>query len=76
MFPLPMTLHRIYRVRQTGHKLTGGTFMFCSNNSWGSCSWIIIIIILLFACGGSSGCGRSSGWNNGCGCNQNSSCGC
>jgi len=48
--------------------------MFCGNNSWGSCSWIIIIIILLFACGG---CGQSTGWNNGgCGCGQNTGCGC
>ena len=44
--------------------------MFC-NNSMGSCSWILIIIILLFACGGQSG-----GWSSGgCGC-QSNSCGC
>ena len=46
--------------------------MFCGNNSWGSCSWIIIIIILLFTCGGSAG----TGLNNSCGCSRNSGCGC
>jgi len=43
--------------------------MFCNscNNSW---LWILIILILLFSCGGSYG----GGWNNGC-CEHNG-CGC
>lgn len=41
--------------------------MFCNsyNNSW---LWILIILILLFSCGGNS-------WNNGCGCENNCGCG-
>lgn len=42
----------------------------CGNNS---CLWIIIILIVLFACGGwggccNNGCGCDNGCNNGCGC--------
>ena len=40
----------------------------CGNNS---CLWIIIILIVLFACGGWGGCcdnGCDNGCNNGCGC--------
>ncbi len=46
--------------------------MGCCNNGWGgnSCLWIIILIIILFSCGG---CGNSCGGNN-CGCNNG--CGC
>ena len=46
--------------------------MGCCNNSWGgnSCLWIILILIIIFACGG-NGCGNSCG--NSCDCN---SCGC
>lgn len=45
--------------------------MGCGNN-WGGCGclWIIIILIVLFAC-----CGNGWGGNsNGCGCSNN--CGC
>ena len=49
--------------------------MFCGNNN--SCLWVLIIIILLFGCGGCNngcgGCGNGCGCNNGCG---NNSCGC
>lgn len=38
----------------------------CNNN----CSWIWIIIILLFFCGGcgNNSCGNNGWNNNGCGC--------
>ncbi|MGI6012945.1 MAG: hypothetical protein ACOX7K_01485 [Oscillospiraceae bacterium] len=40
--------------------------MFCGNGN--NCFWIIIILILLFCCGG-WGCGNNcSCENNGCGC--------
>lgn len=41
--------------------------MGCGNNCWGgnSCLWIIILIIILFCCGG---CGNT--FNNGCGNNS------
>ena len=47
--------------------------MGCCNNSWGgnSCLWIILLIIILFGCGGNScgcGCNNNCGCNNGCGC--------
>ena len=43
--------------------------MCCGNNGWGGsgCLWIILLIIL-FACGGWGG--------NGCGCNNSCGCGC
>lgn len=44
--------------------------MGCCNNGWGGsgCLWIIILIIILFSCGGcGNGCGNC-GCNNGCGC--------
>ncbi len=44
--------------------------MGCCNNSWGgnSCLWIILILIILFGCGGcGNGCGNSCDCN-GCGC--------
>lgn len=42
--------------------------MFCGNNMGGL--WIIIILILLFGCGGfGNGCCNECGGNNcGCGC--------
>ncbi len=46
--------------------------MGCNNGcGWGgnSCLWIIIILIVLFACGGNGCCGN-------CGCNNNNGCGC
>lgn len=48
--------------------------MGCCNNNWGgsNCLWIILILIILFGCGG-NGCGN--GCNNGCDCGCNS-CGC
>ena len=50
----------------------------CNNNCGfgGSCClWILILIILIFACGGcGNGCGNSCGCNNNCGCNTG--CGC
>lgn len=46
-------------------------FMFCGNGN-NSCLWIIIILIILFCCGG-WGCGNNCG-NNNCGCDNN--CGC
>ena len=49
--------------------------MFCGNNGWGgnSALWIIILIIILFGCGGfGNGCNNN---NCGCGCNNND-CGC
>ena len=44
--------------------------MCCGNNGWGGngCLWIILLIIILFACGGWGG--------NGCGCNNSCGCGC
>ena len=51
-----------------------GYIMFCGNGN-GSCLWIILILILLFCCGGCGGnnCGAAYGGNNlggncGCGC--------
>ena len=47
--------------------------MFC-NNCNTSALWIIILIIILFGCGGcGNGCG---GCGNGCGCGSNNGCGC
>ena len=44
----------------------------CGNNSG---LWIIIVLILLFSCGGfGCGCGGNCGCENNCGCNCN--CGC
>lgn len=42
--------------------------MFCGNNN--SCLWVLIIIILLFGCGGgcNNGCGNGCGNNNCGGC--------
>jgi len=39
------------------------------NNCWGSngCIWILILILILFCCGGNFGCG-GCGNNCGCGC--------
>ena len=44
--------------------------MCCGNSGWGGngCLWIILLIIILFACGGWGG--------NGCGCNNSCGCGC
>ena len=44
--------------------------MCCGNNGWGGngCLWIILLIIILCACGGWGG--------NGCGCNNSCGCGC
>lgn len=48
--------------------------MFCNSCNNNSCLWIIIILILLFTCGGNWG-GTWSG--NNCGCdNNNCGCGC
>jgi len=48
-------------------------FMFCGNG--GNCLWIIIILILLFCCGG-CGFGGNCGCNNCCNdcCNNNCCC--
>ena len=43
--------------------------MFC--NVCNGSLWIIILIIILFGCGG-----NSWGCNNGCGCENNCGCGC
>ena len=40
-------------------------------NGFGGCCWIIILLVILFACGG---CGANAFNNGGCGCNNN--CGC
>ena len=52
----------------------------CGNNG---CLWLIIILIILFACNGSGfgcgnncGCGCNCGCNNNCGCDNNCGCGC
>ena len=48
----------------------------CFGNN-GGCLWLIIILIILFACGGCGswgGCGNGCG--NGCGCDNNCGCGC
>lgn len=44
--------------------------MCFGNNGFGGngCLWIILLIIILFACGGWGG--------NGCGCNNSCGCGC
>jgi len=41
----------------------------CNNN----CSWILIILVLIFFCGG-NGCGNT--WNNGNGNGCGNDCGC
>lgn len=44
--------------------------MFCGNGN--CCIWIILILIILFACGGWGGCN-----DGGCGCGNNcGGCGC
>ncbi len=46
-----------------------GSLMFCGNGN--GCFWIIIILILLFCCGGwgcGNGCGCGNNCDNGCGC--------
>ena len=49
--------------------------MFCSTNG-GCWIWIILlIIILLWGCGGSFGCNTGCGDTN-CGCNNKCGCGC
>ena len=45
------------------------------NNGFGSCWWIIILI-LLFSCWGGCGTGLTSGNGCGCGCDNNNGCGC
>lgn len=48
--------------------------MGCCNNGWGgnSCLWIILLLIILFSCGGNWGsCGCNNNCNNNCG-----NCGC
>ncbi len=42
----------------------------CNNNG---CTWIIILILILFCCGG---CGNSGWGNNGCGCDNGCGNGC
>ena len=53
--------------------------MFCGNNGWGGNGtlWIIILILILFGCGGcGNGCGNNCGCgSNDCGCGDND-CGC
>lgn len=44
--------------------------MGCLFNNGNSCSWIIILIILVLFCGNGNGCNNG----NDCGCNNN--CGC
>ncbi|MGN1002248.1 MAG: hypothetical protein ACI4PC_05705 [Oscillospiraceae bacterium] len=34
----------------------------------GNCCWIILILIVLFACGGWGGCGCGDNCGNNCGC--------
>jgi len=52
-----------------------GSTMFCNGCNNNSALWIIILIIILFGCGGCGG--NSYGYNNcGCGCNNNCGCGC
>ena len=59
----------------------GGYTLMCNQNScFGGCgnnSWIIILILLLlFGCGGcGNGCGNCCGSSN-CGCSDNCGCGC
>ncbi|MBR2666910.1 MAG: hypothetical protein IKD96_01980 [Oscillospiraceae bacterium] len=50
--------------------------MGCCNNNWGgsNCLWIILILIILFGCGG-CGNGCNNGCNNSCDCGC-SGCGC
>ena len=47
--------------------------MFCNNGCNNNTLWVLILIIILFGCGGgcgcNSGCGYSGGCNNNCGCN-------
>lgn len=52
--------------------------MCCGNNGWGNSGvWIILLIIILFGCGGWGGnsCGCNNGCNS-CGCNNDNDCGC
>ena len=50
--------------------------MGCLFNNGNSCTWIIILIILVLFCGNgnSYGCDSYNGRGNDCGCNNN--CGC
>ncbi len=43
----------------------------CGFNGNNCCTWIILILVILFVCGGND-CGNN--YNNGCGCSNN--CGC
>ena len=46
--------------------------MFCNNGCNNNTLWIIILIIILFGCGGNCGCGSCGGYSGGC----NNNCGC
>jgi len=64
-------------IRKTGRKEQSiaekGKTMFC-NNCNNNGLWILILIIILFGCGGNGfGCGNCGCDNNGCG---NCGCGC
>lgn len=48
----------------------------CYNNNDCSCVWLILIIILiLFGCGGCNNGYNNCGCNNNCGCSNNCGCG-
>ena len=47
--------------------------MFCNGCNNGSL-WLIILIIILFGCGGNCGCGNNCGCGGNCGCDNG--CGC
>ena len=48
--------------------------MWCNNNNCSNVWVILIIILILFGCGGNS-CGNNCGCCNNCGCNNNCGCG-
>ena len=54
--------------------------MWCNNNNCSNVWLILIIILILFGCGGNScGCGNNNcgcGCNNNCGCGSNDNCCC
>ena len=52
--------------------------MFCNSCNGNNSLWLIILIIILFGCGGNGyGCGCNNCGCNDCGCgNNNCGCGC
>ena len=60
-------MHRIVQSMTSEVKKT----MWCNNNNCSNVWVILVIILILFGCGGNCGCG-----GNNCGCGSNDNCGC